>query len=1097
MGSRFYLLKQEYRSGRRFGKTMPNNPYQNQNRGSANPGQINLAEKFSLWEQRGRGWQVFNYETQLEPDFSRFILPPRTGRLIDDGRTTGLFGRLFSNRQNPNLLIRENELSSENPLIREPHSKLAVKLTSFHLYLPHELKNHLEQTEQLLLTLTASASLIAFEVVGTSEEIIFQITCPETEKQAVFAQLKSHLPSIDFREEVDAVTQNFQANRINETVIIDFGLSREWFIPIPFGKTFASDTLLPLVASINEIADSETICLQILLSRTRESWQQAAQEAIFDQSGKLIFSHLNNYLSGIKDKLSTPLLAAIVRLAVKSDSNEKSLQIARRTSAFFRQFSSLSGNELIPLRNDGLITENHLQSIHNRTSYRSGMLISLKELSSLVHLPSDSVKSTKLKRDQNSSKLCPDFVTQGDLILGENYHSGEIRKVYLKSAQRIKHSHYVGASGSGKSTLLTQNMVQDLELGHGFACFDPHGDLIDSVLERIPDSRLKDIIVFDPADEDFPVGFNILSAHSELEKTLLASDLVSIFRRFSTSWGDVMNSILANAVLAFLESKRGGNLLDLKRFLIEKNFREEFLTTVEDEEIRYYWQRAFLDLKGKPYAPLLTRLDTFLRSKLIRHIVAQKENKLDFRRIMDERKILLVRLSLGAIGEENAYLLGSLLVAKLYHATLSRQNVAEESRPLFFLYLDEAHHFITESMNQILSGVRKYKLGLILAHQQLRQFQVGEADILASVLANCYTRMCFRLDDADAERLAKGFSFFTAEHLKNLGVGEAIARFEQSQYDFNLKTYPLEKVPAEIAEHRRNTVIEQTRKNFAKTKSEIESENQRTKQAQNLVNVVPSEADDSNKNQNDESIKENIDLVPAIPALPIQPNHGRGGQHHRQIQTAIKRMAESYGFQVELEKEVLEGTGNIDVSLEKENFKIACEVSITTTDYEANNVRKCLASGYDYVIVISSQAKKISLLESKIFPEISLDQRERVKVLSLPDVFAFLREITLLKDTPGKKEKPQGQRMSFAEACEFLGIGSSTLYRWIREGRIPFYRIGREYQFDREELVLIGRQDLSSKRKAKVKLEPLRIEKTAPKSQKEKDARYRKMLELD
>lgn len=1078
---------------------MPNNFYRNQNLQVSDPRREDLAESFSYWELSGRGWQIFDYETALEPVFSRFTPPSRISCSADDSRVPSLFGRLFSNRQDTQLLANRNDLPVSNSNQLQQRSNLPIKPTFFRIHLPNELKFSVEQTEQMLLNLASSTSFVGFEIIANKSEIVFQIACPETEKTSLFAQLKSHLPTLDFRVENDVLCRNFQINRINESVMVDFGLKREWFISLPFGKNFATDTLLPLVASMEEIGESEAVCLQVLLSRTRGNWQSAVQETIFDRQGKPIFANLQNHLTGIKEKLSNPLLAVVIRLLVQSDSKEKSLQIARRTSAFFRQFSAPSGNELIPLRNDELPPERHLQSFLNRTSYRNGMLLAARELSSIVHLPSETVKSAKLKRDKNLTKSAPGFAAQGNLILGENRHIGKVKRISLSSEKRIKHAHLIGASGSGKSTLLLQMMVQDLKLGNGFACFDPHGDLIDGILERIPESRRKNVIIFDPSDENFPIGFNILSAHSELEKTLLASDLVSIFRRFSTSWGDVMNSILANAVLAFLESKLGGNLIDLKRFLIERPFREDFLRTVADEEIRYYWQTEFPQIKGKPFAPLLTRLDTFLRSKLIRHIVANKENKLDFRTIMDERKILLVRLSLGGIGRETAFLLGSLLVAKLYHATLSRQNVSEENRPPFFLYLDEAHHFVAESMNQILSGVRKYKLGLVLAHQQLRQFQSGEADILASVLANCYTRICFRLDDADAERLAKGFSFFTSEHLKNLGVGEAICRFEQSQYDFNLKTFPLEKVPTDIARQRRNAVIEQTRKLYAKPKAEIESEIQRHQQVSVVVREVQPEQNISTENQIIEAVeKSKISPKQIVFDNPTETNHGRGGRHHQELQAVIKRMAESYGFFVETEKSVTGSAGFIDVSLEKEHLKIAAEVSVTSTaDYETHNILKCLTAGYDYAVVVVSNQKKIKTLNSKVLMAVPFELQDKVKVLSLSELLVFLRELITPKDDVKKAEKPAGQRLDLSEASEFLSISVSTLYRWVREGRIPFYRVGREYRFDRDELVLIGKHDLSGKRKASVKLSPLKIEKTAPKARKEQDARYRKLLKME
>jgi hypothetical protein len=206
---------------------------------------------------------------------------------------------------------------------------------------------------------------------------------------------------------------------------------------------------------------------------------------------------------------------------------------------------------------------------------------------------------------------------------------------------------------------------QDLKTNQGLCVIDPHGDLIDSVIAHVPENRLKDVILFDPSDAEFPIGFNILQAGSELEKTLLSSDLIATFRRMSTSWGDVMDSVLANAILAFVESSRGGTLFDLKRFLIEKDFRLEFLKTVEDDTVRYFWLNEFPLIAGKPQSSILIRLDAFLRQKLVRNIVCQKENKINWREVMDNRKVLLIKLSQGAIGEENAFLLGTMLVSKL------------------------------------------------------------------------------------------------------------------------------------------------------------------------------------------------------------------------------------------------------------------------------------------------------------------------------------------------------------------------------------------------------------------------------------------------
>ena len=209
------------------------------------------------------------------------------------------------------------------------------------------------------------------------------------------------------------------------------------------------------------------------------------------------------------------------------------------------------------------------------------------------HLPSPSVRAEKLKRQDKKTKAAPALALGHKLVLGENTHGGKTVRVTQSSEHRLRHTYVVGASGTGKSTLLLDMITQDIAHGEGIAVLDPHGDLIDQVVGHIPEERARDVILFDPSDEAYPVGFNILSAHSELERNLLASDLVAVFKRLSTSWGDQMTAVFGNAILAFLESDQGGTLADLRRFLVETDFRKSFLRTVRDAEVVYYWEKEF------------------------------------------------------------------------------------------------------------------------------------------------------------------------------------------------------------------------------------------------------------------------------------------------------------------------------------------------------------------------------------------------------------------------------------------------------------------------------------------------------------------------
>ncbi|MEO8036967.1 MAG: type IV secretion system DNA-binding domain-containing protein, partial [Acidobacteriota bacterium] len=319
-----------------------------------------------------------------------------------------------------------------------------------------------------------------------------------------------------------------------------------------------------------------------------------------------------------------------------------------------------------------------------------------------------------------------------------------------------------------------------------------------------------------PSDTEYPVGFNLLAAHSDLEATLLASDLVAVFRRLSTSWGDQMHSVLANAIQAFLSSKTGGSLSELRRFLVEPEFREQFLTTVDDEETVYYWRKEFPLLVGKPQGPILTRLDTFLRPKPLRQIFTQQENRIDFRDILDGGRIFLAKLAQGAIGEENAALLGSLIVAKFHQAAMSRQELAKGSRRNFHLVIDEFQEMVTPSLTPILAGTRKFGLGLTAAHQDLRSLYDADQTVANALLANAATRVVFRVSDEDANRLADGFSAFPPPALRSLGVGQAVCRVDRADWDFNLETRQPPPVDPGTAEARRQRAIEHSRATYSR-----------------------------------------------------------------------------------------------------------------------------------------------------------------------------------------------------------------------------------------------------------------------------------------
>lgn len=913
-----------------------------------------LRANFRAWEVRGRGWQLWPYECRLEPPFRPFVGHHVWHRpFVDDGRRPGRVASFFGGQQPQAPLPDLAELAPEEPDAEVSSS--AEDITELHILLPELFEPSRDTATQLLLSLRRCTYPISFELIGYDGRVRLQLACRSPDLPLLRTQLEAAALGLAVRADEDFLPSAWFAVR-EASLIADLGLSSEFMRPLRGLHSFSGDPLVALVASLTGIEPGELGVIQVLFEAAESPWAESIMRSVLDNQGAPFDLLGRDLAAHAKQKLSSPLFACRVRLGVKAETEERRIQLARGILSSLAQFETPLGNELIALKPEGFDPDaQNEDDLLYRTSHRSGMLLNLDELAALAHLPTSQVQGG-LERLTRRTKRAPASLTHSQgVLIGENEHAGESVEVRLPQGQRLQHTYVLGGSGTGKSTFLLSLIKQDIEAGRGVAVLDPHGDLVDGILARMPEARVSDVILLDPSDEHYPIAFNVLEAHSETERTLLSSDLVGVFRRLSTSWGDQMNSIFANAILAFLESSQGGTLLELRHFLVDPKFRAGFLPSVRDPEIVYYWQREFPLLRGNPQAPILTRLDAFLRPKLIRNMVSQKRSALDFRAILDHRQILLCRLSHGAVGEENAYLLGALVVAKIQQMALSRQDTAEAERSPFFLYLDEFQHFVTPSIATLLSGVRKYALGLTLANQNLAQLTNRNAELVDAVLANAGTRICFRLGDQDARSLASGFSFFEATDLQKLGTGEAIARVGGAENDFNLATYRLADVDPAQRTSRTELVLNASRARWA---TQIESGHQPQTEAPPPV-ALPSVADNS---------PSPVAAAPKAPAPPSRPkvsaveaSPGRGGAQHKYLQHLIQRFAEDRGFRAAIEKTVLDGQGAVDVSIERDGLLIACEITVTTaTEHEVTNVRKCLRAGYAQVLVVvpSENARK-------------------------------------------------------------------------------------------------------------------------------------------
>jgi len=354
-------------------------------------------------------------------------------------------------------------------------------------------------------------------------------------------------------------------------------------------------------------------------------------------------------------------------------------------------------------------------------------------------------------------------------------------KFGIKAKDRTRHMYVIGKTGMGKSTLLENMAVQDMQGGEGMAFLDPHGKTADLLLNYVPEHRIKDVVYFAPFDTDFPISFNIMEDVGYDKRHLVVSGLMSTFKKiWVDAWSARMEYILSNTLLALLEYP-GATLLGVNKMLSDKEYRNKVVANVSDPAVKSFWVDEFGKYTEKFAAEatpaIQNKIGQFTNNPLIRNIIGQPKSSFDIRKMMDERKILIINLSKGRVGDQNANLLGSMLITKIYLGAMSRADASEslmKSLPQFYLYVDEFQNFANESFADILSEARKYKLNLTIAHQYIEQM---EEEVRAAVFGNVGTMVAFRVGSYDAEVLEKEFSpRFTAEDIVNLGMYQIYLR---------------------------------------------------------------------------------------------------------------------------------------------------------------------------------------------------------------------------------------------------------------------------------------------------------------------------------
>lgn len=404
---------------------------------------------------------------------------------------------------------------------------------------------------------------------------------------------------------------------------------------------------------------------------------------------------------------------------------------------------------------------------------------------------------------------------------------GQMTPFGIKRKDRARHMYVIGKTGMGKSTLLENLAIQDIRNGEGMAFIDPHGSTAERILEYVPEHRIKDVVYFAPFDMEHPVAFNVMEDVGYDKRHLVVSGLLSAFRKiWVDAWSARMEYILSNVLLALLEYP-GATLLDVNRMLVNKSFRKKVVDNVTDPLVKSFWVDEFAnytDRYTQEATPAIqNKVGQFTSNPLIRNIVGQPKSSFDIREIMDQKKILIMNLSKGKVGEVNANLLGSMLTTKIYLAAMSRADVSAQTLnalPSYYFYVDEFQNFANQSFADILSEARKYKLNLIIAHQYIEQM---EEEVRDAVFGNVGTTIAFRVGPFDAEVLETIFNpVFLATDLVNLGFAQIYLTLMINGVGsppFSAQTLPPFDPPPGIYTDR---TIENSRRQFGKPRAEVE-----------------------------------------------------------------------------------------------------------------------------------------------------------------------------------------------------------------------------------------------------------------------------------
>ena len=650
---------------------------------------------------------------------------------------------------------------------------------------------------------TLSKSTFILGIHYTKWEICYSLDTSKTTYSLFESQFYTHFN--DFQ--IIAENKKIWEYELPQTVVGEISLTNEWFYPFAVDDSDDSDFMSNLfrtfenfdvindkVSFFIELSPIENENFRFFLSSKFNHWKLKKKIAL--QFYKYIFSHTTNKNwkedgnRYFKAKLHDNLFH--VRMYMVAQSQNKAMAEWRIRSVFnnFSVFKNYPSNQFtIKMYN------NVWKLISALKEYKSNFashVLNTKEIASFFHFPKIPKNETSLLTVKSRKLALPVGVPSFDYVLDEkkevvaknwpqdanvlwvsDYRSITV-PIWIYDEDRLRHMYVVGKTGTGKSKFLLNLMINDIKQGKGVGVIDPHGDAIEEIMTHIPVSRKDDVIIFDPTDDQFPFCMNPLDVQEDESKQILAKWFIDIFKKFFwTNRNPKLEHVLRMIFLALLDKPRS-TLFDIIRALTDKNFRYEMINFINDDVVRNFWTNEFAwwsqQFNTEAIMPILNKVGQLLSIDIIKNIFASPENKLDLRKVMDESKILLIKLPKGKLQDEIMWFLWAMFVTKLFQTAVGRQSVDKNERIPFYLYVDEFQNFATDTFNEILSEARKYGLSLSVAHQFIKQIPQNISD---SLFGNVWTLVSFRISSEDAEYMKQHFQpFLNGYDLSNLSMRE-------------------------------------------------------------------------------------------------------------------------------------------------------------------------------------------------------------------------------------------------------------------------------------------------------------------------------------